>query len=269
MTASKDWRALLRDCDFDMAAGEIRDMLEIHRDDASRGEEIVYRDDLGSALTRFVKFPSLETAMALLDVSPSLYSYFEVCKTTGCFYQARRLLYETAVEQPLRTEPTYDELLDRIVGLSAEEPNPPVEVAKFLAHHGWKREETPSHGMEGECWRDPAGMGNWFVWQNAFAVQKERSRSITQTIEQLRRSGIPRLANALQKVSEPSSLTEAFRESARPDAPAPTGWWFWPVFGIVAGLFLLEVSSAAGAICLVVMGVLLGAGMIRARRNRS
>lgn len=271
MTASKDWRALLRDCDFDMAAGEIRDMLEIHRDDAaSRSEEIVYRDDLGSALTRFVKFPSLETAMALLDVSPSLYSYFEACKTTGSFYQARRLLYENAVEQPGQPEPTYDELLDRIVGLSADEPNPPVEVAKFLSHYGWKGEPS-QHVMGTQRWCDPSATEEWFPWQSALALQIMQNRLTNQKMERLLQSGQipPRFAKELKKISEPSNLTEVFRESARPNAPAPSGWWVLPVLGIVVGLFLLSVSSAAGAICLGVASALLGAGMIRARRNHS
>lgn len=280
---SDDWNNLLEDCDFDMAAGEIRGMLDINRREAAaRGEEVIVRNDLGDALRRFLGYPSMETAISLLEAAPSLYSSFEVCKTSGPFYETRRLFHAGEEPPPSHapsgTEPTYDELLDRLAGLSAEEPDPPTEIAQFLSHQGWKPGEPPSHhALHAKRWCDPLAPERWFVWQSAFGIQRERIRRgisssplTSPRIEQLLQSGHlpPRIANELRKLSEPPSLTQAFRESARPEAPPPTGWWFWPVFGIAAGLMLLSVSTSAGAICLVVMGTLLGAGMIRATRNR-
>jgi hypothetical protein len=258
-----------------MVADEIRDTFEIdEKTGALRGQEALA---FLTAREEFLENPSTETAIPLLEVAPSFRSYFEGCKPGGPFYEAGRLLHtgeEAQSPVPPGTEPTYDELLDRLVGLSREEPNPPAEVAQFLSRHGWKQGEPPSHqALHAKRWCDPFATQRWFVWQSAFGIQRERNRrgisSSPATREPLLRSGMPpRIANRLQKMSESSSLTEAFRESARPDAPPPTRWWVLPVLGIIVGALLLGVSIFAGAICLCVMSALLGAGMIRTRRNR-
>jgi hypothetical protein len=180
VTPSKDWQTLLDGCDFDMASLEIRDMLDINqREAASRGEEVIVRNDLGNALQRFLGFPSMETAIPLLAVAPSLFSYFEGCKPGGHFYEMNVLrdTGEDLYSLPSKAAPTYDELLDRLVGLSADEPTPPVEVAKFLGRYGWKRGDPPSDYAPGtQRWCDPLATERWFVWQNAFDTQRERNR---------------------------------------------------------------------------------------------
>jgi hypothetical protein len=63
-------------------------------------------------------------------------------------------------------------------------------------------------------------------------------------------------------------LRAAFQDSARPGAPAPTGWWLLPILGIAVSLILLGLNTTLGAICLALTSCFFGAGLIRAKRNR-
>lgn len=67
-----------------------------------------------------------------------------------------------------------------------------------------------------------------------------------------------------------SDFVSAFKESARPDAPAPKGWWLVPVLGIVIGVFLSELVQPAiigNVIAAVGIAMLIG-GWLRIRRTK-
>lgn len=72
----------------------------------------------------------------------------------------------------------------------------------------------------------------------------------------------------VQPSSASSELKGAFLDSARPDSPAPLGWWVLPVMGIVGSLFLLRFTVALGTICLVLTSSFFGFCVLRAKRNR-
>lgn len=65
-----------------------------------------------------------------------------------------------------------------------------------------------------------------------------------------------------------SGLKAAFQDSARPEAPAPPGWWVLPVLGIVGSLFLLKVNFALGIVCFALACSFFGFCLHKARKNR-
>ena len=84
---------VLKNCDFTMAADEIRDMLKMTEEaGVARGEQTYYKPELLEALYPFIESPSLATAIQLLEVAPFLWPYFEKCSPGGDFYEMRRLL---------------------------------------------------------------------------------------------------------------------------------------------------------------------------------
>lgn len=82
--SEQEWRELLRDCDFAMARKEIAKVL--------RGEDLQKLGDslasqgLHKVIVPFLDTPSLETAIALLQVAPELYSYFDASSPGGSVY---------------------------------------------------------------------------------------------------------------------------------------------------------------------------------------
>jgi len=88
---TKDWARLLSECDFRLAADEIRDMLSAsEREAASEDGHYVYKKELLEAIYAFLATPNLQTAIPLLTVAPPLYSYFESSSPGGNFYSMRK-----------------------------------------------------------------------------------------------------------------------------------------------------------------------------------
>lgn len=93
MEPSQDWQILLKSCDFNMAAEEIRDMLKImEQEAASTGERPYYKQEFLDVLYPFLNYPSLPTAMALLEAAPFLRSYFEQCSPGGSFHEIHEMV---------------------------------------------------------------------------------------------------------------------------------------------------------------------------------
>jgi CheY-like chemotaxis protein len=217
MKRSLDWDDLLRNCDFEMTACEVRSMLKMWEKEATAtGEKPHYNPEFLAVLYPFLENPSFDTAVSLLEVAPSTYSLFERCSQGGQFYEMNHFLKqeitpqgnavpEKEPERESEHEPTLEELRARLRELELEEA----------------------------------------------LVQREV------TSETARRS------------STGSELKAAFLEAARPDAPAPPGWWVLPVLGIVMSLFVLGFNTAMGAVCLILTSSFFGVCWIRARRNRA
>ena len=87
----QSWHTALVDCDFDLAAQEVRDVLAA-AEAKSKGEEAHYREDFADAYTAFTIAPEIETAIDLLKVAPNLYEVFTSCCPGGDAYETRRLL---------------------------------------------------------------------------------------------------------------------------------------------------------------------------------
>lgn len=80
-------------CDFAMVAEEIREMLRMmNTEAASQGGNAYYKPEFLSVLNSFLKQPSSETAQPLLNLAPSMYTYFENCSPGGSFYETRAFL---------------------------------------------------------------------------------------------------------------------------------------------------------------------------------
>lgn len=217
MNQRSDWNDLLRNCDFKMTAREVRDMLKTWKEEAaSSGQEPFYNPEFLAVLYPFLKTPSVDTAISLLEVAPATYSVFEGCSPGGNFYEMNHLLKrdnttpagfepEEASQSESKREPTYEELMARLRELEREANSMGIELSS--------------------------------------------------------RTG--------QLSSTSSELKAAFLDSARPDAPAPPGWWILPVIGIVGSLFLLKFNITLGTICLVLTSSFFGFCLLRAKRNRT
>ena len=97
MFSKRNWEELLGNCDFVMAAEEIRDALWIQKRKAeSQGEDAFYTKEWLDVLYPFLTKPSLANAIPLLELTPSLYTYFESCSPGGDFYELRRLYREVS-----------------------------------------------------------------------------------------------------------------------------------------------------------------------------
>jgi predicted small metal-binding protein len=94
--ARQSWTAVLMDCDFDLAADELNDVLELIDAEAkSKGEEAHYREDFADAYAAFTIDPALETAINLLEVAPDVYEVFSRCCPGGDAYELHHLLDDT------------------------------------------------------------------------------------------------------------------------------------------------------------------------------
>jgi hypothetical protein len=90
---SAEWREKLFDCDFELAKDEIADFLKMQNEEARRqGGEYIWPSEIGEAVKAFLSQPCFETAVKLLEVTPTFYTYFEECKPTGrfAFYKRNR-----------------------------------------------------------------------------------------------------------------------------------------------------------------------------------
>lgn len=93
MNSRDDWTELLRTCDFEMTACEVRNMLKMWKHEAaSREEEPYYNAEFLAVLYPFLESPSLDTAVSLLEVAPATYSLFEKCSPGGDFYEMNQFL---------------------------------------------------------------------------------------------------------------------------------------------------------------------------------
>lgn len=93
MRAGEERGDTLKNCDYKMAAIEIKDMLKMMEHEATdKGEEIYYNPELLEVLYPFVEKPSASTAIRLLEVAPFLRLYFEKCSPGADFYEMKRLL---------------------------------------------------------------------------------------------------------------------------------------------------------------------------------
>jgi len=91
----QEWADVPKDCDLAMTAIEIKDMLKMAEQEAAvKGKAAYYKPELLEVLYPFIENPSLTTATALLQIAPSLRSYFEECSPGGEFYEMRRFLDE-------------------------------------------------------------------------------------------------------------------------------------------------------------------------------
>jgi hypothetical protein len=92
-TSGENWNGVLKNCDFIMTAGELRDMLKMMQQEATaKGEEVYYKPEFLEVLYPFIEAPSASTAIRLLEVAPFLSSYFERCRPGGDFYEMKRFL---------------------------------------------------------------------------------------------------------------------------------------------------------------------------------
>lgn len=97
MNPSKDWKTLLDGCDFDMVANEISTFVIDEKTGALTGQVAL---DFLAARDDFLKSPSTDTAIPLLEVAPSFYSYFEKHKLGGDIHEKRGLSSEEPDQFP-------------------------------------------------------------------------------------------------------------------------------------------------------------------------
>jgi hypothetical protein len=89
----QNWTDLLSNCDFEMVADEIRDMLQMaSQGAASKGEQLCFQEDFLCILRTFLETPSTRTARPVLEAAPGFRVYFESCSPGGNFYGIRRFL---------------------------------------------------------------------------------------------------------------------------------------------------------------------------------
>jgi len=93
MEPNENWTHALTSCDFGMVANQIREMLRsTEGEGASKGEQPYYKSEFLEVLYPFLECPSLPTAIALLEVAPTLYPHFETCSPGGDLYEMGGLL---------------------------------------------------------------------------------------------------------------------------------------------------------------------------------
>ncbi len=91
MEQAEDWPRLLGNCDFKLAAEEIRQMLHLgEQEAASEDGYYAYKKEFLTVLYAFLEEPDAETAIALLKVAPPLYTYFEGCRPGVTFYMMKQ-----------------------------------------------------------------------------------------------------------------------------------------------------------------------------------
>lgn len=90
---SQPWDILLRNCEFDQAAEDIRNALRLMDEEAgSKGGQAYYKEEFVAVLKAFLLVPSIETAIPLLEVAPFLFATFDRCSPGGAAYEMRHLL---------------------------------------------------------------------------------------------------------------------------------------------------------------------------------
>jgi CheY-like chemotaxis protein len=350
MNHRPDWNDALRNCDFEMTAREIRDMLKMWKEEAgTRGEEPYYNPEFLAVLYPFLKTPSLDTAVPLLEVAPATYSVFEKCSPGGEFYEMNlslnrgtglkpdskqgwgsecvpgskqapvRILvvdddeavreticamlepqgYEcTAVAGGgealglLESGESFDLLLTDLVnspmdGMTLLErikqnfPDIPVVIAtalnnvsvavtcarmgadEYMTHPVTRERLLASVGRALQ--RKEAHTGMEFKREPTYEELSARLRELEQGDASVQGEFTSETGRPSSTASE---LKAAFLDSARPDSPAPPGWWVLPGLGIVMSVFLLRFNTALGTICLVLTSSFFGVSWMRAKRNR-
>jgi hypothetical protein len=85
--------AVLAKCDLAMARDEIADMHKaLQRRAESEGGECYFKTEYVAAWQAFRDRPSIDTARALLVVSPPLLEHFEMCSPGTAFYTTKGIL---------------------------------------------------------------------------------------------------------------------------------------------------------------------------------
>lgn len=137
MNRRADWNDLLRNCDFDLTAREVRHMLKKWKEEAaSRGEEPYYSPEFLEALYPFLETPSLDTAKSLLEVAPRTYPLFEKCSQDGEFYAMNQFLNRGSHESKAdtrsepRNEGSYQELAAQLQHLEREAASTKIELPR-------------------------------------------------------------------------------------------------------------------------------------------
>ncbi len=84
---------LMKGCDFQLVADELRDMLRMEECSAQRrGEHFFYSSELIAAVNAFLQEPSQAAARRLQQAAPVLNPLFKACSPGGHLYEFRQML---------------------------------------------------------------------------------------------------------------------------------------------------------------------------------